>query len=124
MEWKRLLPDVRFLGSTLAIVAGILYFAGSLSKVQDGGNAAGLVAGPMIVLGALAYRSRKRRLLGLRKATLVRRCIEILALLVILAAWLLQKDIKLLIATDPIPNLVVPLWVIVAYFCTGLSRRE
>ena len=38
MEGKRLLPDVRFLGSTLAIVAGILYFAGSLSKVQDGGK--------------------------------------------------------------------------------------
>ena len=120
MEVKRLLPDVRFLGSTLAIAVGFLYFAGSVSRLQDGGTAAGLVAGPMIVLGALAYRSRKRRLLGLRKTTAIRRVLEVLALACILAAWLLQNDITLLIATDPVPNLVIPLWAIVAYFCAGL----
>ena len=55
MEVKRLLPDVRFLGSTLAIAAGILTFVGGVSRLQDGGNPAGLIAGPIIVLGALAY---------------------------------------------------------------------
>ena len=123
MEVKNLLPNIRFLGSTLAIASGILYFVGSISRVQEGGDAAGLVAGPMIVLGALAYRSRKRRLLGLRKTTSVRKGLEVLALVSILAALLLQNDIWLLITTDPVPNLVVPLWTIAAYFCAGIRRR-
>ena len=46
MEVKNLLPNIRFLGSTLAIASGILYFVGSISRVQEGGDAAGLVAGP------------------------------------------------------------------------------
>ena len=122
MEVKRLLPDVRFLGSTLAIVVGVLYFAGGANQVQDGGEAPGLIAGPIVVLGALAYRSRKRRLLSLSKATPVRRGIEVLALALIPAVWLLQKNILFLIATDPVPYLVIPLWAVIAYSCAGIRR--
>ena len=53
-------PDVRFLGSTLTLVLGAMYFLGAGGQVAQGGNLTGLVVGPMMFLGALAYRSRKR----------------------------------------------------------------
>ena len=63
-------PDVRFLGSTLTLVLGAMYFLGTVGQIAQGVNSTGpvvgpvnstgLVVGPMMFLGALAYRSRKR----------------------------------------------------------------
>ena len=47
-----------------------------------------------------------------------------LTLCSIVAAWLLQQDLKWLIATDPVPHLLIPLWIIAAYFCAGEFRRR
>ena len=117
-------PDVRFLGSTLTLVLGAMYFLGAVGRVAQGGNGTGLVVGPMMFLGALAYRSRKRRRLGLRRASVLRWSLEMLTLCSIVAAWLLQQNIKWLIATDPVPHLLIPLWIIAAYFCAGEFRRR
>ena len=121
-------PDVRFLGSTLTLVLGAMYFLGGVGRIAEGVNSmnnAGPVVGPMMFLGALAYRSRKRRRLGLRRASVLRWSLEMLTLCSIVAVWLLQQDLKWLIATDPVPNLLIPLWIIAAYFCAvGFRRRR
>ena len=127
-------PDVRFLGSTLTLVLGAMYFLGTVGQIAEGVNSAGPVVGPvnsagpvvgpMMFLGALAYRSRKRRRLGLRRTSVLRWSLEMLTLCSIVAAWLLQQDLKWLIATDPVPNLLIPLWIIAAYFCAGEFRRR
>ena len=44
----------KHIGSTIALILGILYFISGLTK----GNS-GLIAGPIMILGALAYRSAK-----------------------------------------------------------------
>ena len=114
--------DVRFLGSSLALVIGALGILGGLGAATEGQGISTLWAGTIIVLGALVYRSRKRRILGERESTRLRVCTEYAVLLVILAAWLLQKDLLYLIATDPAPQ-TVPVLVFLAYACAGLWHR-
>jgi hypothetical protein len=101
----------KHIGSTIALVLGILYFASALT---NSGNSGGLVAGPVLILGALAYRSAKKRKLGEANNSTLRKWVEVLAMIVIAAAILLQNNLKYLIATDPISNLIIPLWAIIA----------
>ena len=113
---------IRFLGSNLALVVGVLSIVGGLAAVTEGRTTSMLWAGPIIVLGALVYRSRKRRILGERTSTRLRICTEYAVLLIILGAWLLQKDFLHLVATDPAPQMV-PVLVFLAYACAGLRHR-
>ena len=58
-------PDVRFLGSTLTLVLGAMYFLGTVGQIAQGVNSTGLVVGPvnnagpvvgpMMFLGALPH---------------------------------------------------------------------
>ena len=120
---RRLMPDRRFLGSTLAIIAGVMYLLSTPASFQSGGGGSGLIGGPVMILGAVAYRSRKRRLLGLARAKAVRKTLELLTLAVILLVVGLQQNLKILIATDPVPNLIIPLCALVAYFGTGIWTK-
>ena len=108
----------KHIGSTISIVLGILLFA-SVST-----NPNGLVTGSIIILGALAYRSAKKRKLGDVNTTLLRKGLEISALIIIAAAVLLQNDLKTLIASDPVPNFIIPLWAIVAYAVISLKTKD
>ena len=120
---RRLMPDRRFLGSTLAITAGVMYLLSAPASFQTGGGGAGLIGGPVIILGAVAYRSRKRRLLGLARSMVARKIVEVLALVAILLVVRLQQDPKILIATDPVTNLALPLCAFIAYFCAGILTK-
>ena len=111
----------KHIGSTIALVLGILYFASGLTNQ---GNSGGLVAGSVIILGALAYRSAKKRKLDEANNSTLRKVLEVLALIVIAAAILLQKDLKNLIATDPVPNLIIPLWAIIAYTVIAFKAKQ
>ena len=102
----------RHIGSTIALILGFLSFA---SSVANPSNPSGFVAGPVIILGALAYRSAKKRKLGEVNSTLLRKGFEASALVIIAAAVLLQNDLKNLIVTDPVSTVIIPLWAIVAY---------
>lgn len=124
MKAKRFVPDMRFLGSTLAIVFGTIYFLGAPAQLEAGGDAAGLIAGPIVILGALAYRSRKRRLLGLRTETMLRRSVEALVLAAIVLSIILRNDIVFEIETDPFPYAIIPAWAIVAYCCAGIRIKK
>ena len=109
----------KHIGSTIALILGILYFISGLTK----GNS-GLIAGPIMILGALAYRSAKRRKLGTAKSTSFRRYLEITAICIIIAGVLFQKNLPYLIATDPVPNLIIPLWALIAYLIIAIQRSE
>ena len=111
----------KLIGSTIALTLGFLSFAGS---VANPANPSGLIAGPVIILGALAYRSAKKRMLGEVHNAALRKGLEVSALIMIAAAILLQKDLKTLIATDPVPNLIISLWAIVAYVVIASRAKQ
>ena len=93
----------RHLGSTAALVMGLLTLA---AGVAQPGAGALLVAGPIILVGALAYRSAKKRLLGEVTSSLVRRGAETVAILLIIATVLLQKNAVEQLVLDPVPNVL------------------
>jgi hypothetical protein len=106
----------QFLGSTVALALGLLSLAAGLTHPSSL-----LLAGVVIVLGALAYRSRKRRLLRLVAPLRFRLLVEIVALIVALAAVLLQRDALAQMYFDPVPNVIIPIWIVLAYAFAGAS---
>ena len=105
--------------STLALILGVLSLAAGAAKPSSL-----LIAGPIIILGALAYRSAKKRMLGEVTDSVLRKGLEALAIVVIVASVLLQNDLKNQVIMDPVPNLIIPLWAIVAYTIIALKRKK
>lgn len=105
----------KFLGSTVALILGALSFAGSIAQAARGDHGANPLGGTVIIIGALAYRSFKRRRLALVASTIWRQVIELLALALIVFLVVLQNDLKTRVANDPVPNVLLPLWVFIAY---------
>jgi hypothetical protein len=72
-------------GSTVAIVVGPLAVLGSCAAASRGESAIddGLNLGMTTVLSALAYRSAKRRVLGLAPSSVARVIPELLAMLLV-----------------------------------------
>ena len=100
----------QFIGSTIALVLGGIYFLSGLSS-----PGAGLVAGLVILLGASAYRSRKKTNLSLVKTSKQRSFFEVLAVVIAMLITVMQANYGELIAEAPVPNFIIPLWVIIAY---------
>lgn len=109
----------KHLGSTVALILGALTFVAGLT--QPGSL---LIAGPIIIVGALAYRSARKRHLGEVKNSLVRKGLEGAAIVAILAAVLLQNDLARQIVNDPVPNLLIPLWAIIAYSIVAFKKPK
>jgi hypothetical protein len=104
----------RHLGSTIALGIGGCGLVGGLAAAAKG-QLGTLIAATVMILGALAYRSAKKRKLGEVRSTITRLILEFTLLLLIALIILLQNNLKQLIATDPVPNGVIPLWAILAY---------
>ncbi|MBL4783639.1 MAG: hypothetical protein JKX92_15510 [Porticoccaceae bacterium] len=100
----------KHIGSSIALVIGVL---GLLSGLAKPGSI--LFTGVVIILGALAYRSAKKRFLGEVKSTVIRKTIEVIAIVIAMASVLLQNNLLKAIELDPVPNLIIPLWVLIAY---------
>jgi hypothetical protein len=103
---------VRHLGSSIAFLFGCLSVIAGLSglaQTVDNPQVAGtqkmntLIGGVVMILGALAYRSAKKRRLGEAKSTLTRKFLEVASLL---------------------PNAVIPIWAIVAYLIIAAMPRR
>lgn len=109
----------KHIGSTIALVLGILILVTGLTQPSSL-----LITGLVIILGAMAYRSAKKRMLGEVKNSLLRKGLEIMAIFIIAAAVLLQNDLINRIVTDPVPNMIIPLWAIVAYMIIVLKRKK
>ncbi|CAN1544649.1 hypothetical protein MCEMIH15_01905 [Caulobacteraceae bacterium] len=99
-------------GSTLSLVGGLLSFAGAINNPS--GNMGGLIAGPVMIIGALIYRSAKKRRANAASVKF-RIFAEAIGLLAIAFIVFGQNDFKQQIALDPVPNFVIPLWALIAY---------
>jgi hypothetical protein len=120
--WRRLM---RHLGSSIALVLGCLSLASGVAQLAGGQVTGGpITSGMVMILGSLAYRSAKKRRLGEVQSTTTRRVTEIALLLLAALVVLLQKDLKYLIATDPVPNVLIPLWALIAYLVVALIPRS
>lgn len=112
----------RHLGSTIALILGVLSFISGLANPSAPG--APLVVGPVIILGALAYRSAKKRWLGEAKQSLFRKSLEAAAIITIIAAVSLQNNLVALFVADPVQNIVIPLWAVIAYSIIAFKKQR
>lgn len=110
----------RLWGSTAALVVGVLAIIGGLSASQGSTVIAGLV----MVIGSLCYRSAKRASLGVVAKSTGRQIAELFGVVLILAIIGLQRNLLDLMYTDPFPNLIIPLWTFVAYAVAKLGAAE
>jgi hypothetical protein len=110
----------RFWGSTTALVLGSLCLIAGIASIQRGFGT--FLVGLVSVFGALAYRSAKKTRLALHSSSSLRTAAEIAAIVLAVAAVLLQKNFLDLAYQDPVPNVLVPLWAIGAYAAAKLSR--
>jgi hypothetical protein len=86
--WRR---EVRHLGSTVTLLLGTLAFFGAASRIGNGDPlvAGVLTAGLVLILGALVYRSAKRRRLGEVASTPARWVLEGIAIVLMFLIVLL-----------------------------------
>jgi hypothetical protein len=108
----------KHLGSTLAIILGLVALGAGI--LQPGFL---LITGPVILLGAFAYRSAKRRRLREVPNNKLRLAVELMAMALLIGTVVLQADFKQAILEDPIPNVVIPLWAVVAYLVGSWPRK-
>ena len=110
-------PWLKHLGSTVALVVGVLLFLVGVSQigqgVPDGGETA--LNGEVMVLGAAAYRSAKKRKLGQVEGSKLRIGLELLGLILLVLLVVLRDDLKTEIVAHPVGNLLAPLWALIAY---------
>ena len=87
-QWRR---EVKHLGSTVVLFLGGLAFVGAANRIGNGDPIAPgvLNAGLVLILGALVYRSVKRRRLGEVASTSGRRVCEVIAIVLMFLSVLL-----------------------------------
>lgn len=104
-------------GSILSLFFGILLFLGAVGQITNpDARLGGLVGGPVMVIGALLYRSAKRRK-NTQTGSTLRVLLELIGLAMILFIAFGQNDLNQRIIADPVPNLVIPVWALIAYAC-------
>lgn len=102
---------LKHLGSTVAIILGLIMIGAIASQPQSSLP----IAGAVTLLGALAYRSCKRRRLGEVPSTMLRRGLEIAALVAAVLVIVLQNNLRERLILDPVAHFLPILWVLVAY---------
>lgn len=109
----------RHLGSTLSFLFGIMILFAGLAdhKITN-------IPGIIIILGALAYRSAKKRKLGEVKSSKTRKIMEGFAIAIIFYIVLSQKHIFDKIYDDPLYFLIIPIWAIIAYVWVNMSKTK
>ena len=109
------------LGSTIALVVGAISLVSGFARPDSLDNT---IVGSMIILGAVAYRSAKQRLLGEVKSTPTRRILEALPILIIILSLIAINDLTGLIATNPVGFFLVPAWAIVAFSLVAFRSKK
>ena len=107
------------LGSSLAILAGLALIMGGIGQP---GNS--LVAGPVMIIGALAYRSARERQNNPATDTTLRHSIELLGISLIVFSVIMSNNLQRRAIEDPVPILIVPAWAIITYIVAVLKPRN
>lgn len=110
----------KHIGSTIAVTFGLLAVLAGLANPQQAGSA--LIMGVVVLLGGFAYRSSKKRNLGEHSNTKTRIFCELLAIVVACFVVLAQNNFKQLAINDPLPNVIAPLWVVIAYIVISVKQ--
>lgn len=114
----------KHLGSTIALVFGAFALIAGLSSIQRGGTSETALIGFITVLGALAYRSAKKRKLGEARPTTLRKGWEVVLLLTIGVAVLARNNLQSTIVNEPLASVIAPVWALGAYLVLMLTTRK
>ena len=106
--------------NTIFIVLGVLLVISGLQP-SNTDPVTSINTGLITIIGALAFKSAKLRKLKEVSDTKFRMGFELAGILVIILMIYLQNDLLHLIATDPVPNLLIPLIAVTAYFYISLK---
>ncbi len=114
----------RFWGSMAALVIGGLSIVAGISQAGSGApnSLDTAIGGSVMVLGALAYRSLKRRRLGIKSDSTVRRGMEIVIIAAALCLVVLQRGFLDRLYLNPVVSLLIPAWVLIAYAVVFFKR--
>ena len=105
----------KFINVDSALGLGIISVLAGISQQSNL-----LVAGIYIILGSLAYKSAKRRRLGIAQPSKVKFILELVAIGVIFILVLLTNRVE--IYNDPFVNLLIPIWAVIAYFVISFKK--
>jgi hypothetical protein len=94
-------------------------FAPPMGKHLDNG-----ISGLVIILCSKSYKSAKMRQNGDRENTKIRSALEITAVIFSFLLIALQKDLNYLIATQPVPNLIIPVLSIAPYIYIRFKKSD
>jgi hypothetical protein len=109
----------KHLWTNLAIVLAVLSWASGIQTLS--GN---MLAGEVMLLSALACRSaNKRRLMEVQSSN-KRLVYELVLIVVMVLLVILQNGLKDLIATDPVPNFVIPIICLMFYALAFYNARK
>ena len=112
-------PWYRHLGSTIALIFGGLSVLSGVAKPSPL-----LISGFIVILGALAYRSAKKRKWGEVKSSVPRIVAELAAILVIGVLIFGQNNLVAQMVNDPVPNVLIPLLAVIPYVVMTLIPRK
>lgn len=113
---KYLLTNICFYFGCLTL------FSGFSPPISD--HAANQIAGLIIIFCSKAYKSAKMRKNGDAENSNMRLILEITAIIISALLIILQNNLKYLIITDPVPNLIIPLFSITPYILINLKRNK
>lgn len=108
--------------ANIALVSGVLLLVSGMASQQSIDNFFG---GVWVVLGVLAYKSAKKRKLGLVKNSIVRQTLELAVFFILVGDIFLQGLVggaERNIVDDPFNFLFIPAWVIIAYCLVALRK--
>jgi hypothetical protein len=114
----------RHAGALASIVGGTLFLLSGLTAIVHHEPTNAPIGGSIMLLAGLACYSAIERKLVRSANTSLRLGAEIAALGLILFLWLAQANLKVLIATDPVPEFVIPVWALLAYGVDFLRRPK
>jgi hypothetical protein len=114
----------KHLWTSIAIFCAILIYASGIQAVLGNSSSGLLLTGEVILLSAIACRSaNKRRLKEVTNSTL-RIMIEALLILGLILLVVLQNDLAMRLATDPAPNLIIPIICFLFYALAFYKARK
>lgn len=115
----------RYWGANVGIVVGCLSIFSAFSPTNSTPGTGNLmVCGLVILLCAIAYKSAKKRKLGIKRNSVPRIILEFVAIFVSLFLVFWRNDLKLAIASDPLPVIVLPMWAFIAYAFVIFKRQR
>jgi len=113
----------RFWGANAAMVVGALMLASGVNNIASGSRDFTTTGGIVILLCASAYKSVKKRKLGLVKSSGVRVFCEYFCIVAAVAVVVLQNNLIDLIYTEPVSSGIVHLlWGLIAFVVISLKE--